>query len=198
MSTRAYDTFKTIVAVILFVLLLWGLLSDSLVPAVSSTVPTANPDLSSGAEVSPTTAPSTTLPVAARSTTNPEPTATAEPTPTATAADLTSAQPTIDTQTGTPLPASADCPLALPTRLNLGDTARVTTHLHLRTEAGIGNQLILTNLPGTELTIIGGPVCAPYHRGAYLWWQVSLPNDQTGWSAEGSSSSNFYFLEPVE
>jgi hypothetical protein len=94
--------------------------------------------------------------------------------------------------------APTDCPLALPARLKVGDTARVTSNLNMRSAAGIGSSLILTNPRGTQLTIIGGPVCEPYQGRAYLWWQVQRSDGQTGWSAEGTLTGSLYFLEPTQ
>jgi hypothetical protein len=36
----------------------------------------------------------------------------------------------------------------------------------------------------------------PYWTGAYLWWQIRLPDGRVGWSAEGSLHGSFYFIEP--
>jgi hypothetical protein len=74
----------------------------------------------------------------------------------------------------------------------------VTNNLNLRASPVFGSTLILTSPTGTELEIIGGPTCQPYQGGAYLWWQVSRSDGQTGWSAEGSINGNFYFLEPLD
>jgi len=82
--------------------------------------------------------------------------------------------------------------------LKPGDTARVTSRLHLRAGSGITQSILLTNPVGTRLTVVGGPVCEPYQNRAYLWWQVRTTDGQEGWSAEGSTSTNFYFLQPVE
>jgi hypothetical protein len=95
-------------------------------------------------------------------------------------------------------PAEVACPLALPPRLKVGMTARVTTNLHFRSSAGIAaGNLVHSNLSGTKLEIIGGPVCVPYNGRAYLWWNVKQPDGATGWSAEGSLTGKFYFLEPL-
>jgi hypothetical protein len=68
----------------------------------------------------------------------------------------------------------------------------------MREAPGISSRLIRSNITGTQLAIIGGPVCEPYQDGAYLWWQVQRPDGESGWSAEGSLTEQFYFLEPVE
>jgi hypothetical protein len=44
--------------------------------------------------------------------------------------------------------------------------------------------------------VVGGPECVPYWTGAYLWWQIQLPDGREGWSAEGSLHGSFYFMEP--
>jgi hypothetical protein len=94
---------------------------------------------------------------------------------------------------------NVSCPLALKSRLKVGIQARVTTNLHLRTSAGIqAKNLVHSNLTGTKLDIIGGPLCIPYNDGAYLWWNVRQPDGVTGWSAEGSLEGQFYFLEPIQ
>jgi hypothetical protein len=34
--------------------------------------------------------------------------------------------------------------------------------------------------------------------GAYIWWQIKLPDGQIGWSAEASQQGAFYFMEPTK
>ena len=89
------------------------------------------------------------------------------------------------------------CAGALPSRLRVGDTARVTTSLNLRSEPGIGNNLIGANPTDALLKVIGGPVCLAHQGSAYVWWQVQSLDGLTGWSAEASLTGSFYFLEPV-
>ena len=67
----------------------------------------------------------------------------------------------------------------------------------MRIEPGIDAQLIKTNLAGTQLEIIGGPVCTPRGERAYLWWQVSTNTGTDGWSAENALNEPTYFLEPI-
>ena len=55
----------------------------------------------------------------------------------------------------------------------------------------------MTNLPGAQLEIIGGPVCIPYNQGVYRWWNVKTAAEKVGWSAEGSALAKNYFLEPL-
>jgi hypothetical protein len=80
----------------------------------------------------------------------------------------------------------------------MGDHAVILRRLNFRSSPGIQDNWLLTNLPGTKVEVIGGPQCLPHFAGAYLWWQVKLPNGQTGWSAEGSQFGSFYFIEPAK
>ena len=88
--------------------------------------------------------------------------------------------------------------MAAPTRLMVGEKVRVTSNLHMRSSPDLGNNILQTNLAGSNLEIIGGPVCYPYQDGAYLWWQVQLDSGTSGWSAEAAINNNFYFLEPIQ
>ncbi|MCB9436693.1 MAG: hypothetical protein H6673_06825 [Anaerolineales bacterium] len=86
------------------------------------------------------------------------------------------------------------CAGAPPTRLAVGDGARVAftdgTDLNIRTAAG-GDYLM--QIPeGTLVTIQGGPECV----NNYVWWNLSLGNGTGGWAAEGDASG--YFLEPID
>lgn len=228
MKARSYDIFKTIVAVILLIILLWRVFgvpdepsSTQLLPAISAgggagqpgtgeaypgpgqgttqakpesaypaPGPTAPPPTLEPTAV-PTAQPtqSSAVPVPAAPSETPasqEPAAQATPTavPTVTAAPAQGAE-------------ASGCPLALPARLKAGDTVRVLSRLHMRTGASITSAILLTHNTGARLTITGEPVCEPYQKGAYLWWPVSTQDGQSGWSAEGSSSSRLYFLEPA-
>jgi hypothetical protein len=69
--------------------------------------------------------------------------------------------------------------------------------LNFRSSPGIQNNWLLTNIPGTKVEVIGGPECTPHSIGAYVWWQIKLPDGQIGWSAEASQYGSFYFLEPI-
>jgi hypothetical protein len=76
--------------------------------------------------------------------------------------------------------------------------AIIQRRLNFRSSPGIMNNWIKTNLPGTQVEVIGGPECTRYKNGgAYLWWQIKLPDGQIGWSAETSAFGAFYFMEPV-
>ena len=84
-----------------------------------------------------------------------------------------------------------DCSKALPSRLEVGKKANVAANLYLRKEPGIDQTILQTNLPGSLLDIIGGPVCIPYGAGVYRWWNVKTATGETGWSAEGSLGGSF-------
>lgn len=90
------------------------------------------------------------------------------------------------------------CP-ARPSRLQVGNTVMVTNWLNLRDAPNLSASILMTSAPGTTMEIIGEPVCSVFGEGpqkGYLWWQVRLPNGQTGWSAEAPINSDGYFLEP--
>ena len=201
LDTRSYDLLKAIVALILLIILSLLLLRGAPTPATPLTEAPAASDTPTGAsQVQPTATlePAETILSAATPTEAPATTvATTTETP-ATSPEPTTAPAATEAPTEAPEQISVDCPLALPTRLKVGDTVRVNSNLNMRVSAGIGSSLIRSNITGTQLTIIGGPVCEPYQDGAYLWWQVQRPDEESGWSAEGSSTELFYFLEPVE
>lgn len=116
---------------------------------------------------------------------SPEPTAapTQKPTPTS----VTSSNPN-------------DCP-ANPTRISQGDTVKVLDWLNFRTGPGLHYEIQHTNKPGTQMEVIGGPVCttrADNPPRAYLWWNVKMESGQEGWSAEAPLNFPNYFLEPSE
>jgi hypothetical protein len=86
----------------------------------------------------------------------------------------------------------ANCPGAPAPRLTVGNNGRVTltdgTPLRVR-NAPAGE--ILTTIPeGTVFNVLAGPACAD----GYLWWQIQLDGNQSGWSAEGDADG--YFMEP--
>ncbi len=121
----------------------------------------------------------------------------APPTPTegsAPAEESAQTEPTpVETAT-----ASVKCSLAMPARLTSGGSATILRYLYLRSTPGIGNSVIQTMKPGEQVEVLGSPTCLPYGEGAYLWWQVKLPDGNVGWLAEGSFIRQLYFLEPVK
>jgi len=102
----------------------------------------------------------------------------------------------------TPLsPTVFTCPLAPKPRVKVGDMARIsfttgkTTRLRSAPESG--DNLVEMLSEGTELQIIGGPVCYPRsgRNDAYVYWKVFVPlNSIEGWVAEGDFDS--YYIEP--
>jgi hypothetical protein len=90
-----------------------------------------------------------------------------------------------------------DCPVLQQARLQADGKARVLTNLNMRSTPGIEDNWLVTNVTGTELKIISGPVCTVQTQGAYWWWEVENPYGQRGWSAEAHESGYYYFLEPL-
>jgi hypothetical protein len=86
---------------------------------------------------------------------------------------------------------SVDCPGALPSRLRVGDTARVISDPDpVRARATPGDGEIVTLLyRDYALPIIGGPQCVD----GVLWWQVQLREGEDAWVAEGVGEE--YFLD---
>jgi len=83
--------------------------------------------------------------------------------------------------------------------LQVGMQATINRKVNLRSSPGLFNNWIAVNQPGTQVEVVSGPSCTRYQNGgAYLWWQIKLPNGLTGWSAEASAFGSFYFMEPVK
>ena len=199
-SARAplYDLFKLIVAILLlliFILLLFSNRSAQ-APQIQVSNPTTTPPH-----------PTATV-VPASSTPIPSNTSTPIPSPTS-----------LPTLTDTPIPAVTESPVPeiLPTpiveipsdtkvceavsrsQLQVGMKAAIANTVNFRSSPGVFNNWILTNHPGVQVEVIGGPSCTRYKNGgAYLWWQIKLPNGRVGWSAEASAFGKFYFMEPVK
>jgi dipeptidyl aminopeptidase/acylaminoacyl peptidase len=84
-----------------------------------------------------------------------------------------------------------NCPGTLPTRLVIGEVARVTyggTANRLRTGAGTNNSQINSIPPGGNFVVLDGPEC----EDGYAWWQVDY-DGQVGWTAEADDTE--YWLE---
>ncbi|MFT3895276.1 MAG: SH3 domain-containing protein [Anaerolineales bacterium] len=93
----------------------------------------------------------------------------------------------------------AVCAANTRTKLQVGMKAVIQHRLNFRTTAGIHNNRLSTNPPGTQVDVIGGPQCTTYKNGSsYLWWEIKLPNGEIGWSAEASAFGGFYFMEPSQ
>jgi hypothetical protein len=82
-------------------------------------------------------------------------------------------------------------------QLQSGMNATILRRLNFRSSPGIRDNWVLTNIPGTQVEVVGGPECVPYWTGAYVWLQIKLPDGRIGWSAEGSLHGSFYFMEPA-
>jgi hypothetical protein len=99
-------------------------------------------------------------------------------------------------QTAPPF-SNSDCPAQLQSRLQAGGKARVLTNLNMRSSPGIKNNWLLTNITGTELKVLAGPVCIVQVQGTFWWWEVENPAGLSGWSAEAQGAGYYYFLEPL-
>ena len=97
-----------------------------------------------------------------------------------------------------PVSSIVECLLAMPAHLIPGESATVTHYLYLRSSPGIANNWIQIMKPNTQVEVIGDPTCVLQGSGAYIWWQVKLPDGTTGWLAEGSFIRKQYFIEPVK
>ena len=217
-SAPSYDLFKTIVTVILAVILLLMLLRGCATNAASP-APNVTETLSSSSvstEAAPTSdATETVVPSLAPLTVEssstptpvvPSPTATSAateqattdaPTPTTPASGATEVATTVP-DASTPTPAeNASCNTSVPSRLSVGQMARVVQRLNMRNDASITAALLQTNPTNTQVEIIGGPVCTSVGDSAYLWWQIRLADGAEGWSAEAQLNSPSYFLEPI-
>ena len=191
---QTYDIFILIISAILVIILMR--LSFRLPPKTE--IPTPTQTLTSTATSTKTPTRTATLTITPTLTFTNTSTETPTRTPTATASVTPSFTPTA-TYTPTLTPTIDICSLALESRLGIGKMARVRTNLNFRAAPGLDQKLILTNLFGSRLEVIGGPVCTTYLNGVYMWWEVRrLSDGRTGWSAEGSAISNYYFLEPIE
>ena len=206
-SAPSYDLLKTIVPVILVLILILMLLSgcatNAAAPARTETIAAPNATETIVPSPVPPTVESTSTPTTAA----PSPKSTSAATkqakadaPTPTAASAAKEQPP------TPLPdaaspapdQNASCNTSLPSRLSVGQTARVVQRLNMRSEASITAAILRTNPIGTQVEIIGGPVCTPVGRVAYRWWQIRLADGAEGWSTESQIKQANYFLEPVQ
>jgi len=126
------------------------------------------------------------------------PTVINSPEPTATPVPASTATPTLSSTPVTAGPVASACDSASSrSRLQNGINATILRRLNFRSSPGIADNWLQTNLPGTKVEVIGGPECLPHFAGAYVWWQIKLPDGQTGWSAESSQFGAFYFMEPI-
>lgn len=198
-SSRAplYDLFKLIVAILLlllFLFMIWGqkpqpVLSNLTTSTTLHLTPIVATPLSTFAPPTATSS-ATSLPTA---TTLPTSTSTAIPTATQSPVPETLPTPIVEIPSTTQV-----CETVSHSQLQIGMKATITHTVNFRSSPAVMNNWILTNPPGIQVEVIGGPTCTRYKNGgAYLWWQIKLPNGLTGWSAEASAFGKFYFMEPV-
>ena len=93
------------------------------------------------------------------------------------------------------VPSGSSCPGAPPQRLQVNKMAYVCTQsdsVKLRSDAGKQYSEIKSLVPGADLTIIGGPICADN----WSWWQVKTESGFIGWMSEGGDEVDEYFLCP--
>jgi hypothetical protein len=203
-SAPGYDLFKLAVAVILIIILLLMLLRGYAPISAAQPPPAAEPVVSDTStpvltetdDVSPSNTPEL-----------PEPSATStamEPTATGTSAAAVTPESTVIKPTATLVtPAegtsdSASCNTSVPSRLSVGQTARVVQRLNMRSQPSITASILQTNPTGAQVEIIGGPVCTSVGDSAYLWWEIRLTSGTEGWSAESPLNDATYLLEPVQ
>jgi len=112
---------------------------------------------------------------------------------------LTSTTTITPTPTETPRPTQPPweaCPDTYPSRLHIGDTAKVSEDPplanRLRDQPGTEFEVLGYIQPGEKITILEGPQCV----NDWVWWKVeSLSTKRRGWTAEGDKST--YWLVPV-
>jgi hypothetical protein len=207
MRATSYDLFKLIVAILLLVL--FFLLNRRPTPQSSTLISTLNakptivPVSSTSISLTSTSVP-ILIPTAtniAASTQTPLPSQTVTNVAGPSTTPLPSQTPTSVSSTSTPIvgtPAATACDAASSrSRLQTGISAIILRRLNFRSSPGIQNNWLLTNNPGTKVEVIGGPECIPHSIGAYVWWQIKLPDGQIGWSAEAPQQGMFYFMEPI-
>ena len=191
--TRQYDFFKLIVTIGLLLaflcLFLW----------TPSQSPDRAPETTPHSTLASVTASFTPLPPTSTPSPIPLLTETATPRSTETPATLPTAIDSSATPSEETSAEVADCEAISRSQLQVGSTAVINRRLNFRSSPGIGKNLILTNVPGTRVEVVGGPACTHYRNGgAYLWWKIELPDGQIGWSAEASAFGTFYFMEPIK
>lgn len=199
-----YDLFKLIVAIILTIILIYLMREESnrryalLEASIASPSPTEMvQSIEPTRTLEPTATPTTDSAIATAS----EVAVVVTETPVV----EVSPEPIVTpTEQPTPDPVQAtnpdDCP-ANPTRIEKGVFVKVLDWLNFRTGPGLQYEIQTTNKPGTEMEVIGGPVCTIKGDNpptAYLWWNVKMEDGQEGWSAEAPLNFPNYFLEPTE
>ena len=205
LNAPAYNLFKTIVARFLAAILLFMLLGGCAAnPASPAPTERAAVDVTETSNPSPApteTIPASPVPAAVKPSKTP---GAAAATPTSKATEPVTVVPEAVTPTvaakqpGTPAQAqTGSCATSIASRLSVGQTALVLRRLNLRSDASIDAPIVQTSSIGSQVEIIGGPVCTPIDARAYLWWQIRLADGTQGWSVESPLKEAVYFLEPV-
>lgn len=91
----------------------------------------------------------------------------------------------------------SSCPGAPAQRVAVNGKAYVCTQsdrLIVRDKAGKSSSEITRLYPGTEMTIVKGPVC----RDGWSWWRIRTVDGIVGWVAEGGDNIDTYFICPVQ
>lgn len=208
-----YDLFKLIVAILLLLIFLFLTLwmpstqpPQALLPSITADTVQATPTVAaviSSPTATSTSVPSTSTPIATNTSQpeTPSPTETGEPTQEPAPTPIPTETPSLEPSTPVAenSPGESVCTATTRTQLQVGMKAVIQHRLNFRSSAGINNNRLSTNPPGTQVEVIGGPACTVYENGSsYLWWQIKLPNGEIGWSAEASAFGGFYFMEPTQ
>lgn len=105
--------------------------------------------------------------------------------------------PTVSAPGSGSIPSVSFCPQAMPSQLAVGMQARTARDVNIRSSPGIRQNWRYSIAPGVVVVVVGGPECVLYGSLAYIWWEIETPDGLSGWSAEGSSTGEFYFLVPA-
>ncbi|GAB4556266.1 MAG: hypothetical protein OHK0023_28400 [Anaerolineae bacterium] len=102
----------------------------------------------------------------------------------------------------TPTTENVTCPGFLPSRLKIGEYARITPGDPNRLRRSPGTGSVITQMPERSvIKVLEGPVCGDSAQGGGIaWWYVEYTDPRTGrtyvgWTAEGRS--NIYWIEPI-
>lgn len=84
------------------------------------------------------------------------------------------------------------CPQAKKSSLHPSMTVYTTTEVVLRSAPRWSQETRIKVLrPGVKMRIVGGPICAIYNKGIYVYWQVDLAGGSKGWIAEGDNQEHY-------
>ena len=133
----------------------------------------------------------------------PQATNTAEPTATEPLPTATTRPREVAATIATPTPGAISCPGAFPTRLAVGDTARVATfQINVREGPGAAYSIVRRLDGNRTMEILDGPVCDDGQLWYYIRSEIirprngSEPYQAEGWVAEESDDE--YLIEPTD